>query len=418
MLPIAVIGAGPKAAALAAKSQILRKLGYSAPKVLIFEQNEIAANWTGRHGFTTGTQRLGTPPEKDVGFPYELDRLDSNVTHELFRTYSWTAYEIQRSSYSEWIDRGRPHPTHREWGTYLKWVIENTDATVTYSPVTSIGLKQSELVIYCKARNPVTVSGVVFTGPGHAKPIDIKVPKDPGILNGDIFWEKRDLIAKLRRDEDFPVVVVGGGETSGSIVNYLSKNIPKEIPILVLTRGGAIFSRGEGFYENNMFTDMEKWRDLPRDVRMDVIKRGDRGVFSVDVVRELAHAQNVAHRFMRITEIKRIGNFHYTVNGTDCQLIVLALGFNPYWFVKLFEEDKRDLFPSLDKLSIKHDLSISFMDSTMPKIYAPMLAGLDQGPGLPNLSCLGTLSDRILGRIPVPEEKSPQARRPNLSLSM
>ena len=27
-----------------------------------------------------------------------------------------------------------------------------------------------------------------------------------------------------------------------------------------------------------------------------------------------------------------------------------------------------------------------------------MLAGLAQGPGFPNLSCLGTLSDRILDR--------------------
>jgi hypothetical protein len=31
-----------------------------------------------------------------------------------------------------------------------------------------------------------------------------------------------------------------------------------------------------------------------------------------------------------------------------------------------------------------------------PKLYLPMLAGLTQGPGFPNLSCLGNLSDRIL----------------------
>jgi hypothetical protein len=31
-----------------------------------------------------------------------------------------------------------------------------------------------------------------------------------------------------------------------------------------------------------------------------------------------------------------------------------------------------------------------------PYLFAPMLAGLQQGPGFPNLSCLGTMSDRVL----------------------
>jgi mycobactin lysine-N-oxygenase len=32
-----------------------------------------------------------------------------------------------------------------------------------------------------------------------------------------------------------------------------------------------------------------------------------------------------------------------------------------------------------------------------PKLFLPNLAGLNQGPGFPNLSCLGLLSDRVLG---------------------
>jgi hypothetical protein len=31
------------------------------------------------------------------------------------------------------------------------------------------------------------------------------------------------------------------------------------------------------------------------------------------------------------------------------------------------------------------------------KLFLPGLSGLTQGPGFPNLSCLGLLSDRILG---------------------
>jgi mycobactin lysine-N-oxygenase len=35
-------------------------------------------------------------------------------------------------------------------------------------------------------------------------------------------------------------------------------------------------------------------------------------------------------------------------------------------------------------------------------LHLPVLAGLAQGPGFPNLSCLGLLSDRILRRyVPV-----------------
>ena len=36
-------------------------------------------------------------------------------------------------------------------------------------------------------------------------------------------------------------------------------------------------------------------------------------------------------------------------------------------------------------------------------LHLPMLAGLAQGPGFPNLSCLGLLSDRVLRRyVPLP----------------
>jgi mycobactin lysine-N-oxygenase len=38
-----------------------------------------------------------------------------------------------------------------------------------------------------------------------------------------------------------------------------------------------------------------------------------------------------------------------------------------------------------------------------PPLHLPVLAGLAQGPGFPNLSCLGLLSDRVLRRyVPLP----------------
>src|SRR5438046_688886 len=41
------------------------------------------------------------------------------------------------------------------------------------------------------------------------------------------------------------------------------------------------------------------------------------------------------------------------------------------------------------------DLSVSGL---APPLHLPVMAGLAQGPGFPNLSCLGLLSDRILRR--------------------
>jgi mycobactin lysine-N-oxygenase len=44
---------------------------------------------------------------------------------------------------------------------------------------------------------------------------------------------------------------------------------------------------------------------------------------------------------------------------------------------------------------IDADLSVSGLT---PPLHLPVMAGLAQGPGFPNLSCLGLLSDRILRR--------------------
>ncbi len=44
-----------------------------------------------------------------------------------------------------------------------------------------------------------------------------------------------------------------------------------------------------------------------------------------------------------------------------------------------------------------------------PPLHLPMVAGLAQGPGFPNLSCLGLLSDRVLRRYVPLEEPAPVA---------
>jgi mycobactin lysine-N-oxygenase len=53
--------------------------------------------------------------------------------------------------------------------------------------------------------------------------------------------------------------------------------------------------------------------------------------------------------------------------------------------------------------AIGDDLAV---DDVAPKLFLPGLAGLTQGPGFPNLSCLGLLSDRVLGADLAPTERS------------
>lgn len=51
---LAIVGAGPKGAAIAAKVHVLNGLGMSNLKLGVIERNELASSWTGRNGFTRG----------------------------------------------------------------------------------------------------------------------------------------------------------------------------------------------------------------------------------------------------------------------------------------------------------------------------------------------------------------------------
>jgi mycobactin lysine-N-oxygenase len=46
-----------------------------------------------------------------------------------------------------------------------------------------------------------------------------------------------------------------------------------------------------------------------------------------------------------------------------------------------------------------------------PKLFLPNLSGVNEGPGFPNLSCLGLLSDRVLGAEIEVSDKPTAARR-------
>jgi mycobactin lysine-N-oxygenase len=443
-----VIGAGPKAAAIAAKAVALEVAGYKVPEIIILEKNEIGANWSGRYGYTNGDQLLGTSPYKDLGFPY-YSVFDNKVTFNMIQNFSWQAFlsseEKTVTHFGEWVDRSNPQPTHKDWYGYLIWAIQrakNDNIRIINGTAKQIKLVDSKWKVNYSTisrdkSQDISVDGIVITGPGDANKIKNQ-PKHERILDGKSFWQnlyKFDRLYKFLSEENLeePICVIGSGETAASIIAELVKrtDAKRPTPIQVINPQGMIFSRGENYFENSVYTDPEGmiiWRKLPKKNREEIVKRTDRGVFSTSSLETINNAQNVMPLYGRISRIE-ISDFDdalfaVAVNENKKEIffpasyIVIAIGFNPWSFVNLFDPEYQMLFeenrrincgknnPSIREVvvdNIKDDLTISWSvvspgldDENHPKFHVPMLAGIAQGPGFPNLSCLGSLSDRIL----------------------
>jgi hypothetical protein len=166
-----------------------------------------------------------------------------------------------------------------------------------------------------------------------------------------------------------------------------------------------------------MFSDPTDWAGLTHAERRDVMARTDRGVFSArvqdslladDRIRHLrgrvAHGVAADDRIRITLHTDRHGERLETVHGFD--LVIDGSGADSLWFLPLLGEDVLDLLEvrlngplTSDRLqsAIGDDLALA---RVAPKLFLPNLSGLTQGPGFPNLSCLGLLSDRVLGARP------------------
>ncbi|BBY04754.1 NADPH-dependent L-lysine N(6)-monooxygenase MbtG [Mycobacterium noviomagense] len=417
MTTLAVLGAGAKAVAVAAKASALRDMGIRPPEVVAVERTEVAANWQASGGWTDGAQRLGTSPEKDVGFPYRsslVPRRNAELDEQMTR-YSWQSYLIATGQFAAWIDRGRPAPTHRRWGQYLRWVAEQVGMTVVEGEVERLGLDGERWAVRTH-ETTVHADALMITGPGQAE--KSLLPGNPRVLSIAQFWHRAagpDRICAER------VAVIGGGETAASILNELFRH--RVSTITVISPQVTLFTRGEGFFENSLFSDPTDWGLLTLRERRDAVARTDRGVFSASVQEALLADDRIRHLRGRVAHaVGREGQIRLTlstdrgsenletVHGFD--LVVDGSGADPLWFLTLFSQDALDLLElgmsgpltgeSLEE-AIGYDLSVT---GVTPKLFLPNLAGLNQGPGFPNLSCLGLLSDRVLGAM-VAAQRSP-----------
>jgi mycobactin lysine-N-oxygenase len=402
---LAVIGAGPKGIAIAAKAHALSAVGLDAPEVVLVDRSAVAGNWSGRQGYTSGLLPLGTPPEKDVGFPYadSWGAASSAITAAMAE-FSWQRHLIARGVYADWVDRGRQRPTHRQWSAYLREVAERAKAEIVVGEVVGLEVEDGEWRLTVEQGEAISADGVVLTGSGPP----ITVPGQPQgharVLDGRSYWlHEKALMKQIPAS----VCVIGSGETAASIVISLLKKSHRRSTVDVLTSRGVLYSRGESYDENRFYSDPGEWSRLAESHRREFLERTDRGVFSLQAEATLNRSRRfrtLAGRAAAIEAGERqvIVTIEYDEEPERVayDLVVVAIGFDARWFEALLGREARrrledalagaDLEPSVDI-----DLSIAGLS---PPLHLPVLAGLAQGPGFPNLSSLGLLSDRILRR--------------------
>ncbi|MFF5128911.1 SidA/IucD/PvdA family monooxygenase [Streptomyces syringium] len=414
--PLLVIGAGPKAVALAVKSSVLRAVGFDVPEVVAVERDRTAANWLAGRGWTNGRQRLGTLPEKDLGFPYDRtawgDPRDP-VTGEIARRmagFSWASHLLDRGLYARWIDRSRPQPSHREWADYLQWAAERAGLRTVAGEVRAAELLDGGWTLTVDdgaADLTVRGCGLLVSGPGPAAGV---LPADgTRVLDTAGFW-------KLAV-EGFPewartVVVVGAGETAGTIVRELA--LGQDRKVTVVAPRATLYSRGESPFENRYYSDPTGWAGLSEADRQEFIRRTDRAVFSQEIQSDLALTTNVSWEPGRVIGTRPADDADDTVaveiayggqhRTHRADLVVDATGGDPLWFTRLLGPRAEDalwaaLGGSLTRERVERSIDASLAVAGLPApLHLPNLAALAQGPGFPNLSSLGLLSDRVLAR--------------------
>lgn len=427
---LTVVGAGPKAVAIAAKRKVLADLGVPVPQVVVLDGQGTGANWTGEFGYTDGSLPLGTPPEKDVGFPYSsagyTPRLALEVNTALLQ-FSWAAFHVldTNHSYAEWVDRGKPNPKHEHWAEYLEWAADQAEMKLIESDLAHMEITGSHWKVDLESGDQLETDGVVITSPGPPRrQLEIPEPSE-WIFDGKNFWLDdtiKQIAARVEERQQLNACVIGSGETAAAIVVSLDRLLGPEGSIAVISKEGIIYTRGESYEENRLYSSPEAWRNFPEATRRQFVKRTDRGVFSVSNKAVLNRSESVRTLSGSVRSIKKTEgalclDFHDREPLAGYDLVVDATGFEREWFFPRMgpraqktlldqlkissggdaagcpaEEFGAELSRALDQC-VGLDLSVGGLK---PHLHLPMHAALEQGPGFPNLSCLGLLSDRIL----------------------
>jgi len=403
---LVVVGAGPKGLAIYLKAKALRSFRKKPPRIVVIDNQGVAANWNGSRGFTDGNEELATPPELDLGYPYSSTDPRLNDT---MRRFSWHSYLQGKRRYTEWIDKGSPPPTHLTWAKYLWWTVKgDKEWNENYLAGRVVDARWAKGHWELEYRSSgdgelksIKAHGIVITGPGASRHIAISEPHEAlskAMCTGQTFWNHAHLarFAKLR---DGKVVVIGAGDTAATIVVKLANLLSEKVRLAWLTLSGSLYTRSESFAVRRYYSDPDSWVRLPVDARERLIASAHEGVVSL---RTLARVDGL-HRAIDFEVGEVMGTKWNSEKGRvvlslegraeplECERVVVAIGFDDLSCRDVLPEG---FFPR-HAAHVSHKIGRDLMyDET--GIHLPMLAALKQGPGFPTLGCLGILSDRIL----------------------
>ncbi len=415
-----IVGAGAKAAAIAAKVDALNRLGHAQLTVTIVEKTEPAASWLGLNGMTSGEEPLAVPPIKDVGFPYRSARQFPAIGDELdaaLLPLSWQRHSIERGEYAPWVNSGRPPILHREYGTYLGWVLARATAGVTTlrGRVVAVTLDAARERWVIEVENdedggPTQLAGraLLLTGPGVHRAFPHDPAAEPRVLHCD---SRRGEFARLPADREVDVAIVGGGESALSALVFL-RTLRPEAAITVYTPTLPL-SRGESFLENRVFADPDDvdWAHLDLETRRDFVKHCDRGVFDAGIIARLAGEQRCSFELGRTVHASAAGegveldletptgprkaHHDYVINCTGFDLLAQLRGLFAEPVRAELESRVGPIWEREPETELRFDRSLA-LEGLEPRLHIPGLAGPSQGPGFANLGSLGLLANRVL----------------------
>jgi mycobactin lysine-N-oxygenase len=419
---ICVVGAGPKAAAIAARAAVLgqQHRGLKVPQVLILERHQPGAAWSGGQGFSDGRLTLCTPGEKDVGYPYgDETRFGDDVGLRIFEKFSWSSFLVTRGYFSEWIERGRRFPSHRRWAEYIRWVIEQGGAKLEIANVQkakwlpSVGWEITAL--NQNGKQKFRADALVLSGTGPTKTIPVAADVDAHrVLDAQNFWRETNLEA-LQNLTEGDIAVIGDGGSAGAIVAWLVEEFAdKEVGIKCINRTASMFLRGDGYAERQYYSDPSDWTELNEDDRRRIIERTEAGVVSARNKAVIDAAENVAFVRGRATSITAgtegvLIAVEYAGRAcppVEADYAVMAIGFDDWGLLELVDGSRQaglisggaDMGAKRASLGrdFAYDLSLPASAGLGQHLHLPALAALARGPGFAGLGCLGLLASRIL----------------------
>lgn len=438
---LAIIGAGPKGVAIAAKAAILRSLGLLDVDVTVFDPSNAGASWDGRHGYTDGEQPLCTPPERDLGFPYEATTFGPKAASTMYAQFSWHTFCVEAGAgplrYADWISRGQRRPKHKEFAKYLVWALAKATALhpgVKHVPVVVRDIAYSTTAKMWELRfsglllaGTEQFNGVVVTGSGTPLQPPLNPTANPRLFDGKDFWQRQKGFLDLLDQDDNPsVVIIGSGGTAAAICAHLVRSGISPIPIYVIGGQPTLFARTPNHLEGRLFSDVDSWVVLSNDSRREFMTRLNQGAVWNNVIDVLGDAENIAYRCGYVWSIRQgsgtAGSGPPSLEAMwsavrppapgsaplspppvlqphEGTVFVDARGFDAWGFVARLDSSLRPHFTNRQAVeeSIDGTLAVAPPIFPHPGLHLPMHGWL-QGPGSSNLMALGWMADSILRR--------------------